>query len=238
MTRTFKVLSLLLTYPERDLQEAIPDLRAALADEGLVGSAALGALAPLLTSMERLDLLALQERYVFLFDRTRSLSLHLFEHIHGESRDRGQAMVDLMAVYERYGLEIDARELPDFLPLFLECLSTLPLDEALTLLNQPLPILSVLRQRLDKRESPYAAVFKALETVAAGTADEEDVRALMAEPDDDPNDLAALDSIWEAEAVTFGNAAAPDACGAGRLATRLRAAQRQPTDPRPPSNGL
>ena len=72
------------------------------------------------------DLYDLQERYVLLFDRTRSLSLHLFEHVHGESRDRGQAMVDLKTIYENGGLEIAATELPDFVPLFLEFLSTQP----------------------------------------------------------------------------------------------------------------
>ena len=69
------------------------------------------------------DLYDLQERYVLLFDRTRSLSLHLFEHVHGESRDRGQAMVDLKALYERHGLHMSSSELPDHLPLFLEFLS-------------------------------------------------------------------------------------------------------------------
>ena len=84
----------------------------------------------LLTELANGDLYDLQERYVLLFDRTRSLSLHLFEHVHGESRDRGQAMVDLQEQYARANLEVSAAELPDFLPLFLEYLSTLPAKEA------------------------------------------------------------------------------------------------------------
>lgn len=82
------------------------------------------------------DLYELQARYVDLFDRSRALSLHLFEHVHGESRDRGQAMVDLKALYESHGLEITASELPDFLPLFLEYLSLRPLEEAKALLGK------------------------------------------------------------------------------------------------------
>ena len=106
------------------------------------------------------DLYDLQERYVELFDRTRSLSLHLFEHVHGESRDRGQAMIDLKSLYEQNGLFLGAAELPDYLPAFLEFLSTRPLAEARTLLGQPAHILTALAERLHKRHSPYAAVFR------------------------------------------------------------------------------
>ena len=101
----------------------------------------------------------MQERYVELFDRTRSLSLHLFEHVHGESRDRGQAMIDLKSLYEKNGLFLGAAELPDYVPVFLEFLSTRPLTEARTLLGQTAHILTALAERLEKRRSPYAAVF-------------------------------------------------------------------------------
>ena len=98
------------------------------------------------------DLYDLQERYVLLFDRTRSLSLHLFEHVHGESRDRGQAMIDLKAHYEQAGLAMSAAELPDFLPLFLEYLATRPLKEACEPLGQPAHIFAALAERLRKRQ--------------------------------------------------------------------------------------
>ena len=85
------------------------------------------------------DLYDLQERYVLLFDRTRSLSLHLFEHVHGESRDRGQAMIDLKAQYEKNGLAISASELPDFVPLFLEFLSTRPVERGVRVVGSARP---------------------------------------------------------------------------------------------------
>ena len=113
------------------------------------------------------DLYDLQERYVLLFDRTRSLSLHLFEHVHGESRDRGQAMVDLKAQYEKAGLEQDSTELPDFLPLFLEYASTLPATEARDALAQPAHIFAAMAERLRKRRSAYEAVFRALVALSA-----------------------------------------------------------------------
>ncbi|WP_428028564.1 nitrate reductase molybdenum cofactor assembly chaperone, partial [Altererythrobacter sp.] len=150
------------------------------------------------------DLYDLQERYILLFDRSRSLSLHLFEHIHGESRDRGQAMVDLAEHYERHGLVLSAKELPDFLPLFLEFLATRPLPEALELLEQPLHVIAALGERLRKRKSAYAWVLLALESIARGKPSQAVLDELLAAPDDDPEDLQALDRAWEDQPVTFG----------------------------------
>ena len=130
MAKTFKVLSALLTYPTAELQAAVAEMRAVLDAEALPAAAQPRPARPLLDELATGDLYDLQERYVLLFDRTRSLSLHLFEHVHGESRDRGQAMVDLKAMYESHGLATVTSELPDYLPLFLEFLATLPQAEA------------------------------------------------------------------------------------------------------------
>ncbi len=204
MAKTFKVLSALLNYPTSALQAGAEELTAVLKSEALVPESCREQLIALIDEIASRDLYDLQERYVLLFDRTRSLSLHLFEHVHGEGRDRGQAMVDLMALYEAKGLRIDAKELPDYLPLFLEFLSTRPVDEACELLDQPLHVVAALRERLSKRQSVYANVFHALEVLAKGKPALAEVSALLEEPEDDPNDLAALDKIWEEEAVTFG----------------------------------
>lgn len=208
MTKTFKVLSLLLTYPEMELQVAAGDMKRILNREKLVPANCLEGLNGLLDEIAAGELYDLQERYVLLFDRSRSLSLHLFEHIHGESRDRGQAMVDLAEHYERHGLVLTARELPDFLPLFLEFLDTQPLPEALELLEEPLHVIAALGERLRKRESPYAWVMLALEGIAKGKPSQAVLNELLAAPDDDPDDLEALDRAWEDEPVTFGPGAA------------------------------
>lgn len=213
MAKTFKVLSALLSYPTRELQAADEELKGALESEALLPEPCRKSIVRMIDEIATGDLYDLQERYVFLFDRTRSLSLHLFEHVHGEGRDRGQAMVDLMALYEANGLCIDARELPDYLPLFLEFLSTRPIEEARELLSQPLSVLVALRERLTKRRSVYANVFFALEALTKGKPAPADLAALLEEAEDDPEDLAALDKIWEDEVVTFGpGAAAGSAC--------------------------
>lgn len=208
--KSFKILSLLLAYPTVEIQAASCEFYDILAGEGLVPDNHLPPLRALIEEYRTRALLDLQERYVLLFDRTRSLSLHLFEHVHGESRDRGQAMVDLKAMYEERGLAIESKELPDFIPLFLEFLSTLPKAEALDLLGQPAHVIAALGERLTKRESSYAAVMLALAAMAE--ADPKATEALLGEPDDDPNDLEAIDAIWEAEQVTFGPGSPDDGC--------------------------
>ena len=220
--KTLKAFSALLNYPSRELVAAIPEIRSVLAEEAVVDPAALE---PLLRMLEEADLYDAQERYVMLFDRTRSLSLHLFEHVHGESRDRGQAMVDLKSVYEAAGFTIEGTELPDFVPLFLEYCSLLPAQEARAVLADPAHVMTVLGERLRKRETPYAVVFEALVALAATKPAPEVFEAIVPETEQDPNDLAALDAAWEEEEVRFGPGAGAD-CGVENLAAKLRQAKR------------
>ena len=231
MTATLKALSLLLTYPGDDLRATLPEISRAVRAEKLISEPQLSKLLSFIAELEGKDLYDLQERYVLLFDRTRTLSLHLFEHVHGESRERGQAMVDLQQLYERHGLAIDAKELPDYLPLFLEYLSMKPEGEARELLGQTAHIITALKERLRKRKSVYLNAFVALESIARGKPDAGLLKQLLAQPEDDPLDLEALDEIWEEEAVTFGGNAGENACGPDRLQRQIRAHQRKPVAP-------
>jgi nitrate reductase delta subunit len=233
MIQTFKVLSLLLSYPSEDIKDGAGELRAAIGKEALLSKQQMVFLNKLIAELETRDLYDLQECYVLLFDRTRSLSLHMFEHVHGEGSDRGQAMLDLKEMYEKHGHDIAASELPDFLPLFLEFLSTQSLDDARELLNQPLHIIAGLRKRLQKRGSVYASVFRALEGIASGKPSASRLKDLLSVAEDDPEDFQQLDETWEDEQVTFGPGAASqsDGCNPGRIATRLRAAKRPAPGP-------
>ncbi|MDQ7774737.1 MAG: nitrate reductase molybdenum cofactor assembly chaperone [Paracoccus aminovorans] len=202
--KTFKALSLLLTYPTPDLQAAVPAITDVLRAEGLLSPKRIEALAPLLKKLATLDIYDLQERYVLLFDRSRTLSLNLFEHIHGESRDRGGAMVDLLEMYRAGGFDLGSTELPDHLPVLLEYLSTRPLAEAQEVLQGAGHILIALGERLLRRETAYAAVLEALVALAEADPATEEVETLLAVKDDDPEDLAALDAVWSEAQVTFG----------------------------------
>ena len=208
MMKTYKILSALIDYPSAELVEALPELRHTLEGEDMVPAAARGRLDALWAHLARGDLIDLQEAYVGLFDRVRSLSLNLFEHVHGESRDRGQALVDLKALYERSGLVLAANELPDYLPAFLEFLSRQEPQAAQAFLAETAGILEGIGARLAKRGSPYASVFDALLALAGhalaepGTVADDEIRA-----EDDPS---ALDAAWE-EQPAFGPA---PQCGA------------------------
>ncbi|QMV13932.1 Redox enzyme maturation protein NarJ [Vibrio spartinae] len=143
-----------------------------------------------------------QAQYCALFDRGRSLSLLLFEHVHGQSRERGQAMVDLMTQYQNKGLELDSKELPDYLPMYLEYLSILPLDDAVQGLEDIAPILALLAERLRQRESDYAALMSLLLSLSAVRLNVSSiVQKVTQEVRDDT--VEALDQVWEEEQVTF-----------------------------------
>ncbi len=202
--RTLKALSLMLSYPSAELQQAMPEIGAVLAADPRIAPDTRAALRGLSDLLGQGDLYDLQESYVMLFDRSRTLSLNLFEHVHGESRDRGGAMVSLIETYREGGFEPATTELPDHLPVLLEFLSTRPFAEAQETLADAAHILDALCARLHRRESGYAAAFAALSQLADAQVDAEALAGMLAQPDDDPADLTALDAIWEETEVTFG----------------------------------
>ncbi len=227
MIMVLKTASILLSYPSQEIHQALPGLIGVLESGNQSKDKEISLLIELARNIAEGDLYDMQERYVHLFDRTRSLSLHLFEHVHGESRDRGQAMVDLMSVYETGGFAINERELPDYLPLFLEYASTRSEQEARELLSQTLHIITAMRERLKKRKSIYAKAFWALEKFAKSKPDASLVETILARPEDDPDDLEALDAIWEEEVVTFGGNSGEGDCGPDRMQRQIRASQRK-----------
>ena len=230
MRKTLKVLSALLTYPDGRAAGGGPgDARGARRREARLPQRNRDRLDRILEELATGDLYDLQERYVLLFDRTRSLSLHLFEHVHGESRDRGQAMVDLKALYERHGLL-------DELQRAARSSAAVP---GVPLRRSPRPrpascsarrrtCWRPIRQRLKKRKvALFVGVLLRPGAGATPSRKTDVVAALLSEPDEDPNDLAALDAAWEEEEVTFGpGAAAAAQCGKDGLAAKVRAARR------------
>lgn len=215
--KTLKVLSALLCYPQPEWQTALGEMAEVLEQEKLLPKDGQRALRALINRLERTDLMELQERYVAIFDRGRALSLHLFEHIHGQSRDRGQAMVDLLEIYRRHGFEMNARELPDYIPLFLEYLAQRPGGEALDMLAETLHVMALLGARLAERGSDYHVVFDTLAALVGEPADIEDIRRQAATEGPDET-LVNMDRIWEEEAVTF--LANQEGCSASRLGSR------------------
>lgn len=200
--KTLTVISRLLCYPDSALQEAVPAMREVIREEGLLTREVQWRLDAFLGEIESTPLLDLQEQYVNLFDRGRNLSLHLFEHVHGESRDRGQSMVDLMRHYQAAGFELDSHELPDYLPLFLEYLAHCERAEVEELLGDAMGVVVLLGARLAERGSSWSVPFDALECVVGTPEDAAEFRRHAAGEGPDET-IEKMDEIWEEEQVTF-----------------------------------
>ncbi len=220
MAMTYRALSRLLSYPDQQLKREAQRCVDVVDREGLVSSDIADGLQALAARISTRDVYDLQSGYVDLFDRTRSVSLHLYEHVHGESRERGPAMVGLVELYRAHGLEIEANDLPDYLPIFLEFLSVVPDSEAASLIGEAAHVLEAIAARLAKRGDPYESIFRALLAISDKPADSAAVRSLLAIKDDDPNDLEALDKAWAEAPVNFGAGDARDGCSAAQSSNR------------------
>src|SRR5579883_1776783 len=161
-TIIFRALGALLSYPRGELREALSEIADAIRSSTLVRPEDRAAILGLIELLASADPLWAEERYVELFDRQRATSLHLFEHVHGEARDRGAAMVELKTIYEQAGFRLAANELPDYLPVVLEYLSCRGIAEARDMLGDCAHILRAVGEALLARGSPYSAVFSAL----------------------------------------------------------------------------
>lgn len=190
-SRSLRVLSLLLSYPSSFVRAHLNDMREALHAERAFSLSRLAELDALIGTLERSDALECEAQYIELFDRGRATSLHLFEHVHGDSRDRGPAMIDLMQTFEKTGLVLASGEMPDYLPVVLEFVSTQPAPEARAFLGEMAHIFNAIFNALQQRKSPYASALGALLELAGERAHAVDI------PPDEP-----LDFTWE-EPIVF-----------------------------------
>jgi len=200
--KTLQIIARLLDYPDDALWAHRQELLTLLAETDELDRISANRLAEFIRQFCTAELLDRQAEYCSLFDRGRATSLLLFEHVHGESRDRGQAMVDLLAQYRAAGLELDCKELPDYLPLYLEYLATLTQGEAKAGLVDIAPILALLAARIKQRDSHYALLLELLLTLSGVEITAEGVAEKLQNEsrDDTPQ---ALDAVWEEEQIKF-----------------------------------
>ena len=188
---SLRVLAALLGYPDATLRGHLPEMRSLLRGDVALTASRRAELDALMDALQRAEPLDAESAYVELFDRGRATSLHLFEHVHGDSRDRGPALIDLGQTFEAAGLVLTEGELPDYLPAVLEFVSTQPLREARAFLGEMAHIFNAIFGALRKRESAYASVLGALLELAGEKAQPVEPAA------DEP-----LDDSW-AEPVVF-----------------------------------
>ncbi len=204
---TLRVLAHLLGYPDAELRTHLDELGTALRQEQALSEARLAELDALLQRLARRDALDTEAEFVELFDRGRGTALHLFEHVHGDSRDRGPAMVDLIKTYEAAGLFMGEGELPDHLTVVLEYASTQPPAAAREFLREISHILQLIFSALLKRQSPYASVIAAVLDLAGETAQ-------AVKLPDEPT----LDETWQ-EPQAFGGCSTQGQARPGRPQT-------------------
>jgi nitrate reductase delta subunit len=188
---SLRVLARLLSYPDAQLRADLDDMRQVLRTEKAITGARLVELNALISGLAGGNTLDNEAEYVEVFDRGRATSLHLFEHVHGDSRDRGPAMIDLTQTYEKAGLFLGPDEMPDYLPVVLEFVSTQPPKEARAFLSEMAHIFNAIFNALQQRKSPYASVLGALLELSGEEAHA--VKIVADEP---------LDTTWE-EPVVF-----------------------------------
>ncbi|HET7314296.1 nitrate reductase molybdenum cofactor assembly chaperone [Salinisphaera sp.] len=215
LARPLAALARVLDYPSATLQAHADELADILCVLSELSDAERTAVHAFIDDLAQRDLLEIQARYVDTFDRGRKVSLYVFEHVYGESRDRGPAMIELTRVYREHGLESHTRELPDFLPMLLEFCAQLPEPDARAWLVETTHVLQRISVRLSQRDSGYASAFTVLLRLIGAEPAPEGLTEMAGKEvrDDTP---AAIDDVWMEKPVTFGPGEAHTNCGATR----------------------
>ena len=209
--RTLKAISLLLHYPDQALLDHLAEVQTVTDAESDIKR---GRLDALYQHLAQGDLYLHEENYVALFDRGRGTSLYLFEHVHGESRDRGQAMVDLLTMYGESGFDLPPGELPDYLPVFLEYLSQLDAAKAKQLLMEVTHLVRNIGENLAKRGSHYYLLCSALLEMAGEKPI--DIEFVPMDFSTEQEDYDKLDKVWAEAPVTFGGGCSTPDYGSGK----------------------
>lgn len=204
MIKTYKILSLLLSYPNRDVKDFLPEAEKEIQDEKILSEEEIRKVEAFINHFGEMELLDWQAEYVQLFDYSRSASLHLFEHIKSDSKDRGQAMVDLLGFYQENGWQLSVNELPDYLPAFLEFLSGRSVEVAAKLLADPIHIIARIYIALEDKKNMYRNILSAVISLSEKQPDATITNAII--KNEKPLDL---DEEYEEKPVEFG---ANDAC--------------------------
>ncbi len=192
MSYTLRALAFLLRYPDAAMRRHLGDALEVVRTEAALPASRIGELRRLADRLATVDPMAIEGEYVDTFDRGRRTALNLFEHVHGDSRDRGPAMIDLARTYERAGLLLADGELPDHLTVVLEFASTQPPKQARAFLAETAHIGRAIFTALRDRSSPYASVLAAVLELAGERVEPVE---LAPEP--------SLDEAW-AEPEAFG----------------------------------
>lgn len=196
-SKTYKIFSILLSYPTEELKKSVDDMIDILKYDGLLSNQDIKCITHLISFIKNNDLLYLQEYYVSIFDRKKDFSLYIFEHIHGDSRERGMAMVDLKDFYKKSDLSVLTNELPDYLPLFLEYMSLISENEAKSLIGEIVNIIAILSRKLNIINSDYSYLFASIEKLSDVKCDNNLVDKIILKFDSSNQSDINVDDDWK-----------------------------------------
>ncbi len=196
-SKTYKIFSILLSYPTEELKKSVDDMTDILKYDGLLSHQDIKFINNLISFIKNNDLLYLQEYYVSIFDRKKDFSLYIFEHIHGDSRERGMAMVDLKDFYKKSDLSVLTNELPDYLPLFLEYMSLISENEAKSLIGEIINIIAILSRKLNIINSDYSYLFAIIEKLSDVKCDNNLVDKIILKFDSSSQSDINVDDDWK-----------------------------------------
>ena len=196
-SKTYKIFSILLSYPTEELKKSVDDMTDILKYDGLLSHQDIKFINNLISFIKNNDLLYLQEYYVSIFDRKKDFSLYIFEHIHGDSRERGMAMVDLKDFYKKSDLSVLTNELPDYLPLFLEYMSLISENEAKSLIGEIVNIIAILSRKLNIINSDYSYLFAIIEKLSDVKCDNNLVDKIILKFDSSSQSDINVDDDWK-----------------------------------------
>lgn len=189
-----------MTYPNKEIYDFLPEVNASLQDENLLNTDSITGIDAFVEFFAQRPLTFWQEHYVQLFDYSRSVSLYLFEHVHGDSKDRGQAMVDLIDLYTENELQINRPELPDYLPVFLEFLAIQTQSKAMDYLSEIIDIVGFIHKKLEDKDNPYKYLLSAIIQLSTRKPAEARIEKMETEMPE-----ISIDEAYEEVPVTFGD---------------------------------
>jgi nitrate reductase delta subunit len=190
-----------LRYPDAEVADSRDALAAEIA--ALPGSPVREALERFLAGWSG-DATALAARYVETFDLRRRASLALTYYAHGDTRERGMALLRLKKLYRAAGLTLESAELPDHLPVMLAFAALAPEGYGEALLAEHRPAIELLRLSLYDAGSPYAHVLDAVAAcLPALTVSERSEVARLAR-EGPPEEAVGLEPYGPPEAMPAG----------------------------------
>jgi nitrate reductase delta subunit len=219
MTTPWRLLSLLLDYPDDELLAHGAALRAAA--DALSASPAREAIRAELARREAMAPAALQREYVATFDFAKRSTLYLSFHVYGDRRQRGMAMLGLKRSFRAAGLELAPNALPDHLPAVLEFADVHP-EGGVEVLQGFRPALEVVRAALHEEASAYAALLDAVCELLPAATEEELADAARIALEGPPEERVGLEPFAPPEVMPPAAAAA---CGAAPAAAVSGAAR-------------